>query len=207
MWPFPDKDKPVSQRQLLNEEKDQHLINAALDPRPTIHSERKAIQRDQYAQILQWQEDRTQVLVDIFCGLAGLHVVKQADNTLAYQPDPNNKALCSMWAAKKLTEFIRPEDHNAMLANWDDKKINSEMLSTAVGIMDYITLNNDELKIDLKNFEYIVDMMVLAQHPTYQRGFNDGERRVVKETIDVKEVSTGRPEKVQQKVFGIPISS
>lgn len=191
---------------MIEEEKKQHLINAALDPRPAIDEQEKHVRKDQYALILKWQQDRTEVLRDIFTGFAGLKLVKK-DDILQYISDPFNKKLCTVWGARKLTEFIRPQDHNAMLANWDDRKINSELFSISESLMDYITINNDDLEINLNNFEYMVDTLVLAQHPTYQRGFNDGERRVVKETIKVSEVSTGKPEKVQQKVFGIPISN
>lgn len=206
VWPFQRQEKPLSQKDLLEEEKKQRLVSAGLDPRPSVDETEKAMRRDQYAMIMKWQQDRALVLRDIFCGFSGLQIVKDDSGQMKYATDPFNKPIASIWAAKKLTEFIRPQDHNAMLANWDEKGINSEMFSISTALIDYITLNAEDLEIDLNHFEYIVDTLTLAQHPTYQRGWNDGERRVMKETIKISEVSAGRQEKAQQKVFGIPIS-
>ena len=201
-WPFKKTEAEMTQQQLIQAEQKNAIIQSNFDPKMPIDEEQQAQRKEAYAQIMQWQQDRNPVLIDIFSGFAGLRLTKEG-----FVTDAHNKSVCNVWAAKKIVEFIRPQDHNAMLANWDERKINSELMSIAEGLMDYITMNNEDMDVGINNFEYVVDTVVLAQHPSYQRGFNDGERKVVKETIKVSEVNPGERQKIQQKVFGIPVSS
>lgn len=206
MWPFQEKQPELTQRELMESEKKQHLINAALDPRPTLDEQEKSFRKDQYAQILKWQQNREFTNRNLLMGFAALRAKQTNDGLIIYEEDPFNKKVCSIQAAKKLIEFIKPLDHNVMLANWDETKINKEMFAIATSLMDFSMYNSEDFEIDIKDYEYIIDTMVTAQHPSYQRGLNDGERRVMKETIKVNEVSTGQPQKPIQKVFGLPIS-
>lgn len=201
--PFQKIRREPSQEQLMDK---QHELNVDADIRQSaisgqVMDEELFQQRENMmAELTRWQQNLSPMLKELFLNLAGL----REDDDGSLHHDPMAKPACSVFAAKRWVDFVKPIDKNVMNGAWTIKQINDSMIwidrTIRQDIMEHY--ENYNIEYSVATFDYICNMIINAVYPTFLRGLENGERKYHGQIQKIIETKNILPEKEKQSLFG-----
>ena len=146
--------------------------------------------REILIQLTQWQQDRSEVMFNLFLKLCSYYFDKKEKRIKPIEWDTGRidnegkpiltreQGYVTIYGAQKIINWIETLDRNVMLGNWSEQNI-IRTLRDAIAhpFADFLEMNHQELGLTVNHAEAVFWQVINTVEPTYWRGWNNGERR------------------------------
>jgi hypothetical protein len=161
-----------------------------IDPRTYSQQSSFAVRPDD--NLVKWQLELNDILEKAEHILRG-DIPKYKDGILIWQKNENPKlnSVNEYGIQEIMKILVLYINRNTILSDYDNKEINYKVLDFGRRLNNFIFMRYDEIGMDTedkrKNYEILVGEVVDLVHSAYKRALHGGERRSLREMIQVSQ--------------------